>query len=238
MCLVVVAWGMTDDVGLLVAGNRDEQHARPTQDAHWWPEPAGIAGGRDLQSGGTWLGTHHNGRFAAVTNYRGVAPAGPGQRSRGHLVTEFLQSDLAPLEFLQTIAGDTFAGFNLLVAHAGELGYMSNQGDAPRLLPRGIYGLANTSLDASGERISRSKARLRELLASGRADDDALMKLLGNREAESEDPFDAPFVVTPEFGTRSSTVVRFGRSGRWSLRERRFDAAGRETGESLIVEDG
>lgn len=237
MCLVVVAHGMHPGHRLVVAGNRDEFHARPTEKAGWWPDEPDIAGGRDLQAGGTWLGMHRNGRFATVTNYRGTEPP-PGElQSRGHLVTGFLKSELPPLEYLHSLQADQYAGFNLLVADGNTLAYCSNQGEMPRELAPGIYGLANTYLDAQGERISRSKERMSQLLSNHQVEDDALMGLLGSRDAASDNPIDAPFVVTPEFGTRCSTVVTIDRGSSWRLIERRFDPAGEPTGESLISED-
>jgi uncharacterized protein with NRDE domain len=36
----------------------------------------------------------------------------------------------------------------------------------------------------------------------------------------------------PEYGTRCTTVVLADKDGNWRLTERRFDPAGRQTGES------
>lgn len=237
MCLVVVGHKVHDGHRLVVAGNRDEFHARPTEEARWWADDPDIAGGRDLLAGGTWLAVHRNGRFATVTNYRGTTMEIREPRSRGHLVTGFLQGDLSPMDYLRSLHGDRYAGFNLLVSDGNTLAYCSNQGDAPRELPPGVYGLANTHLDAKGERIGRSKERLTRLLAGNQIADDALMGLLGDRNSASDDPFDAPFVISPEFGTRCSTIVTMQRTGSWQLLERRFNPAGQQTGESLVAED-
>ena len=237
MCLVVIAHDVHPDHRLVIAGNRDEFHARPTQEAQWWDDEPDIAGGRDLLAGGTWLAVHRNGRFATVTNFRGVANAPEEPLSRGHLVTDFLKSDLSPLEYLQSLQVDAYAGFNLLVADGRSLAYCSNQGDSPRKLAPGIYGLANTRLDAHGERIGRPKDKLGRLLAQDRVENDALMGLLDDRVSASANPVEAPFVVTPEFGTRSSTVVTMHREGSWQLAERRFDPGGNQTGESLVAVD-
>jgi len=45
MCLVVVAFNVQDNYPLVVAANRDEFHARPTQNAGWWPDQPDIARG-------------------------------------------------------------------------------------------------------------------------------------------------------------------------------------------------
>src|SRR5262245_51229901 len=87
MCLIVVGLDAAARYPFVVAANRDEQHARPTQSAAWWPQR--VLGGRDLAAGGTWLAVDARGRFAAVTNIRD-AQRPVGLRSRGSLVAEFL----------------------------------------------------------------------------------------------------------------------------------------------------
>ena len=42
MCLLVVAHNLHDVYPLVVAGNRDEFHARPTKEAHWWEDEPDI----------------------------------------------------------------------------------------------------------------------------------------------------------------------------------------------------
>jgi uncharacterized protein with NRDE domain len=51
-------------------------------------------------------------------------------------------------------------------------------------------------------------------------------------------PFDiaraltAPFIVAPDYGTRSSSTVLWGKDGVIEFCERRFDPSGKTTGES------
>ena len=245
MCLVVVAFRVDRDTPLIVAGNRDEFHARPAQEAHWWPDQPDILAGRDLQAGGTWLGLHQRGRFATVTNYRDADQPVASLRSRGKLVTEFLRSELAPVEYLETVDVDAYAGFNLLVTDGTELAYLSNRGAGLRELPPGIYGLSNATLDTPWEKVERSKMRLSDLIENSGSNETELLRLLADREkgpareVQSDGlPFaaahaiTAPFIVLPEYGTRCSTVVRAGKDGNWTFLERRFDATGSQTGES------
>ena len=110
MCLIALSVGQHPDYPLILAANRDEFHARPTKEAHWWPDKPDVVGGRDLQAGGTWLALHRDGRFATVTNYRDAMPSKPGHRSRGHLVTGFLDGKLSPEDYLATIDEDRYAG--------------------------------------------------------------------------------------------------------------------------------
>jgi len=240
VCLVLVAYGTRPDTPLLVAANRDEYHARPTDPLHWWPDKPGILAGRDLQAGGTWLGIERSGRFACVTNYRqGRAPA-EQLRSRGELITAFLESPLTPLAFLDDLAGSRYAGFNLLLSDGKTLAYGNNVDTGPRELEHGIYGLANADLDAPWHKSLISKAALERLIDDDRADSDALFDVLANRQTAPADAQDdhphsalsAPFIVLPDYGTRSSTTLKVAADGAVEIRERRYSADGDEQGEN------
>ena len=245
MCLVVLAFGISDEFPLIVAGNRDEFHARPTQDAAWWADKPDVLGGRDLQAGGTWLAVHRSGRFATVTNYRDAKLETGKLVSRGGLVTEFLESRVSALDYVSGIDDDAYAGFNLVVSDGSELAYRSNRGIAPRLLEPGLYGLSNATLDAPWHKVERSKAGLNHLLDTGRVNETNLMRLLDDREkaparsvSSKRLPFatahalTAPFIVLPDYGTRCSTTVLLDADGQWQFCERRFDAGGTCTGEA------
>jgi uncharacterized protein with NRDE domain len=86
MCTIAILLEVVAGAPLVIAANRDEIYARPTRP----PESLGdgIAGGVDVLSGGTWLAIRRDGRFAAVTNQRALAPVPPGLRSRGLAVLE------------------------------------------------------------------------------------------------------------------------------------------------------
>ena len=70
MCLIVFAWRPGHAQPLIVAANRDEFYARPSQPLAQWPHAPHVYAGLDLEAGGTWLGIGANGRFAALTNIR------------------------------------------------------------------------------------------------------------------------------------------------------------------------
>ena len=254
MCLIVFGWRAHPEYPLILGANRDEFHARPAAPLDWWADVPGIAGGRDLQAGGTWLGLARSGRFATVTNYREDLAPHPGARSRGELVTRFLEGGDTALGFAGGLDGEAYAGFSLLAAQLGgqeQLAYVSNRGDPARTLAPGVYGLSNASLDTPWPKLRRSKSRLRALLEDGTVNTETLFALLADREpGSSEDIADAiaddlpleimraiaaPFVVTPAYGTRCSTVVLAGRSGQVRVHERRFDSSGTPTGDSQVV---
>ena len=245
MCLVVLSLGQHPDYPLILAANRDEFYARPTRDANWWPDRPDVVGGRDLQAGGTWLAAHRGGRFATVTNFGEARRPKAGQRSRGLLVSGFLDSDLAPADYLGTIEGDAYAGFNLIVGDSNGAAYLSNREDGVRELLPGTYGLSNTLLDGPWHKIERSKERMLDLLDKGAVNEAELMRLMQDRQrAPAEDVetgrFDfetsyaltAPFIVLPNYGTRCTTVLLADREGNWQFAERRFGPGGKRVGET------
>ncbi len=230
---------------LIVAGNRDEFHARPTRDAHWWPDKPDILAGRDLTAGGTWLGLHRSGRFATVTNYRDADQPSAKLESRGHLITGFLEGRLDPLAHLESVDGDRYAGFNLLVADGDRFAYQSNRGAGVRELPPGIYAVANATLDTPWPKVARIKAALQALIDDDRVNETSLLDMLDDREPARATEIDAgdlpfkraralsaPFVVMPDYGTRSSTVVVRDDTGRVRISEKRFGADGATNGRS------
>lgn len=230
---------------LVIAANRDEFHARPTRGAHWWPDRPDLLAGRDLQAGGSWLALDRRGRFAAVTNHRDADPPRRRFASRGELVTGFLDGDLPPADYLAAIDGSRYGGFNLLAGDGRDLAYLSNRGAGMRELPPGLYAVANATLDATWPKTERSRGRLQAMIDDGSLNETSLFRLLGDREKAPSGtvesgglPFDlahalsAPFIVRPDYGTRSSTVVIADRRGSVRMSERRFHADGSLAGQS------
>lgn len=244
MCLIAFAWRAHKNYPLIVAANRDEFHARPTADAHWWSEHPEILAGRDLQAGGTWLAVNKAGRFSTITNYREQSLTQDNYRSRGDLVTQFVSGNRDPSDFCDAIDGTNYAGFNLLTADEHSISYVSNRGDAQTELAPGVYGLSNASLDTPWSKLTRTRQRLTELIRSDSVNEASLLQALSDREtaiedASSEHPslqraraITAPFIITEDYGTRCSTVVLWHASGKKEFVEQRFDASGEVTGTS------
>lgn len=244
MCLLVFAWQPGSTRRLVLAGNRDEFHDRPAAPADWWDDD--IVGGRDLRAGGTWLAARRDGRFAVVTNYREPLAEGRGPRSRGELVVDYLRGDLSPDAYAEDVAARAhgYGGFNLLLGTPDSLLYLSNRGRGPESLAPGVYGLSNHLLDTPWPKLERSRARFERLLVED-APPDALLDMLADRAPAPDDQLpdtgigpewerllSSPFIVSPHYGTRCSTVLELAAGGSFSFAERRFDAAGTPTGES------
>ena len=245
MCLILVAWQTRPDYPLVVAANRDEFHARPSAPAAPWAEDPRVLGGRDLEAGGTWLGVRDDGRFAAVTNVREPGAA-KGPASRGELPRDYLLGDRPPGEFAAGVEGGRYSGFNLLLADAGGLWYLSNRDGAPRRLEPGIYGLSNHRLDTPWPKLVTARAGFRAALA-GLPDREPCFRILAGRETvpdrelpatglapEWERRLSAVFVQSPTYGTRAGTVLARAADGRLRLEERRFGPDGQLLGAEVF----
>lgn len=144
MCIVAFAWQVFENMPLFLISNRDEFYHRPTQRLDYQAE-YDIFAGRDLQSGGTWLGTNKIGKWAIITNYRDGRDKRTFQTSRGHIIQHYLTSDLSPMQFAKLLQNQQqhFAGFNLIIGNHQQAVYISNRGEAPQALAHGVYVLSN-----------------------------------------------------------------------------------------------
>ena len=220
MCLILFGYRMCSDQTLIVAANRDERFERASAAAHFWSDAPQVLGGRDLVSGGSWLGCTSQGRFAALTNFSGPQdPLTP--RSRGGLIQDFLSSTVSAQAFAQQIDGSAYAGFNLLLFDTEELVYTSNKAPTEVLEP-GFYGLSNAELGAPWPKCRRGARTLAQRTAESFATTD-LIGLLHDTQVPPDDEFPqrgadlqfertlAPsFIVGDVYGTRASTGVILG----------------------------
>jgi uncharacterized protein with NRDE domain len=246
MCLILFAWQTHLRYPLVVAANRDEFHSRPTAAVDFWRESPQLLAGRDLQAGGTWLGITRQGRFAAITNYREPQSNEPLlEKSRGHLIRDYLLHSEVPATYAKKLQeqGIFYRGFNALLGDLDKLVYVSNRCETTFELKVGSHGLSNHLLDTDWPKVHLGRSRLDALLEEDKVDPEALFELLADRDVVpgGEPPgFElslAPelitrmtFIVSPEYGTRSSTVLLVDRDGGVTLIERQFDAAGISSG--------
>lgn len=248
MCVLAFAWRAHPRWALIAAGNRDELHARRAQALSRWHRPDHLLAGRDLQSGGTWLGVSEQGRFAAVTNLRGHGAPDPTRASRGTLVTDLLSGEGRYADANDAALAD-FNPFNLIVANPDSARFVSNRPETVRsLLAPGIYGLSNGALDAPWPKTMRLKERLLEWIVSGGRHPESLLDDLREEtlpeagippaipsDAPQEPPLSAIFIRNPIYGTRCSTVVAIDARGQGVVIERRYGATGAAAGETGLI---
>ena len=236
MCLIVFAWKLIPGTPLIVASNRDEYYDRPAAPAAWWEHAPQVFGGRDLKSGGTWMGiadssiqeqqATKNFKFSAITNIRAPLETRADAPSRGTLVADFLVGEMAPKEYIANLKAsvERYNGFNLLVGDQNEIIWFSNRhGDDERNgqpLAPGIYGISNAALDTPWTKVVKTKAEFASLICQG-ASEDAYFEMLSNtiqapdcRLPDTGVSFDmerllsSPCIESASYGTRVSSLLK------------------------------
>jgi uncharacterized protein with NRDE domain len=247
MCLILIALDSHPDYALVVAANRDEFYERPTAAAAFWTDHPRVLGGRDLKAGGTWLGIDRRGRWAAVTNFRQGEREPVAPRSRGHLVSDYLTTEIDARSHLDRVerAASLYNGFNLIAGDPRELLYFSNREGRRQALGPGVYGLSNHLLDTAWPKVTTGKTALGALLTRDASElIPSLFALLSDR-SQAADPslpqtgvspawerlLSSAFISSTEYGTRSSTVVLVDRDGAVIFVERSFGGDGTPAGE-------
>jgi len=226
MCVVSIAWHAHARWQLIVAGNRDEFHARSAAPLGPWADDPSIIAGRDNLSQGTWMGVSHTGRFGVVTNIRNPEGPDPQKASRGALVTDWLTRGAYPDNL------DKFNPFSLMIGDQHGLQYISNRpADVSASLTHGVHGLSNAVQDERWPRKERLNRALKGWLDGGAADPKTLFGILGDAHVNDVDAHPI-FIRNAVYGTRCSTILAVGRDGVGRIMERRFDSAGNSLGDS------
>ena len=253
MCFVAVALGSHPEFPLIVAANRDEYFARPTELLKRWPGSPAVAAGRDLTAGGTWLGLSEDGRFAALTNCRaGTVSSAPGVVSRGAIVRDFLLGNEAVVAAV--VNGDLahqsgYGGFNLIAGTPSKIFILSNATKTWSEESSGVFVLSNCPPQIQWPKTRVGQARFTETisLADGIKDlKENLFALLSDAQpleavsatTEGDDPLQLIqsliFVKGAEYGTRASSVIIINSKGCASFFERTFDRGGSRASENVV----
>jgi uncharacterized protein with NRDE domain len=197
---------------------------------HQW-ENSQIVAGQDLQSGGTWMGVTASGRWAIVTNFRNARDKTQYATSRGHLIQDFLESDLAPIRFAQQLEQkqQDYAGFNLFVGDREQAVYMSNHGEAPQVLANGVYVVSNGLMSEDWEKTKHLRKRFTQeflpMLQQPQIHESevqtAVWDILEDERKiipqllpdtgispEMEELLSSTFIQSPIYGTRCSNFLR------------------------------
>lgn len=253
MCLIVFKWAPNSQIPLTLAANRDEFHQRPSLDAHFWEDDPAIFAGRDIEKGGTWLGiakqkNSHTFKLAALTNFRCLDRT-DYQHSRGEVTQNFLRTQHSAQAYTKQLNFDQYAGFNGLFFDGESLVYCHHERNKkPEIitLEEGIYGLSNAKLNTSWPKVERTKAAfsksctqqpfehmIRELFTHLKdttiANDNELPQT--GVGIELERMLSPAFIISPSYGTRTSTVVVISheQSGQSTyFEERQFSPKGKQ----------
>lgn len=238
MCLINFQFHNHPHYKLIVAANRDEAYNRPTQTAHYWEDEPDILAGRDLLQMGTWLGMTQGGRFAALTNFRDSKQTNVNKKSRGEIVRDYLVARVSPEEFLLTLQKnkDSYTGFNVILGNQDDLYYYNNVQDKITHIPKGTHGLSNHMLNTPWPKVTKGKHMLGQYVsAHEKVCPDKIFDILSDREEandeklpetgiglELERQLSPQFIKTPEYGTKSSTVVLIDKTNHVTFVERTY----------------
>jgi uncharacterized protein with NRDE domain len=256
MCLIALGWRVRPGLPLLVIANRDEFHHRPTAPLAFWPDAPEVLAGRDLQSGGTWMGVTRSRRFAALTNYRAPATHRSDARSRGLLVSTFLMGSGNASAHAEAIRreGARYNGFNLLLGDGASLFWVGHPGDGDiqvRELEPGIHAVSNHLPGTPWPKLMRARAGLARILDPsgtgslwpGEAAFDLLADTTPAADADLPDTgvgidwerrLSPIFIPGEHYGTRASSVLRLTPE-QVCFEERRYGAGGRYEGASRFT---
>ncbi|XP_030074957.1 transport and Golgi organization protein 2 homolog [Microcaecilia unicolor] len=235
---------------LILASNRDEYYNRPSKPADFWGTNNEILSGLDMElgRGGTWLGINKRGKMAALTNY--LQPTKEKNlKGRGALVANFLSTDLDCFSYLKNVAaeGHLYNPFNLITAELNTakgdvMYYYGSKGEAePVPLQPGIYGLSSSLLDTPWKKLQFGKQLFTQAIKQ--CQDlpkeelvQELLKILNNEEQHFPDPaieaqgkdfvqpiinrFTALCVRSPDYGTRTNTIILVDDQGQVTFTER------------------
>jgi uncharacterized protein with NRDE domain len=248
MCIVYLAINAQADWPLFIAANRDEFHNRPSLAAAPWPDHPDVIAGIDCQARGTWLGITRQGRYAFLTNHRDPGRNMAQAPSRGALVSHFLTGHQSTAGYAQSVqdSKDAYNGFNLVVGDLSSACYVSNR--TPQVVPQALrsgesHVLSNHLLDTpwpkaerlrlalhlfSLERLNDTLTPVFEILRDSTQAEDTVLPSTGIPLAR-ERLLSSPFVISPDYGTRCSTIVAVHASGRVLFSETSYDCAGNIT---------
>ncbi|HWS78723.1 MAG TPA: NRDE family protein, partial [Thermomonas sp.] len=240
MCVVAFACNLHSRWRLVLAGNRDELHARPTAALAAWPG-TGVIAGRDLQAGGTWVGLDRRGRVAVVTNVREGLAGPPAGHSRGALPLAFLDGPADAAGTTRGLLADTaaYAPFNLMLADGGGCWHIGNHPRQAEALAAGVHGISNGRLDAPWPKTRHLVAALQAWVDAGHDELQPLWQALADERTaadadlpdtgvglELERMLSPAFIRGESYGTRASTIIAVDRAGRGFIHERRFGPQG------------
>mgnify|MGYP000211947998 CR=1 FL=1 len=241
MCILFIAVEQHPKYPLIICANRDEFHARPTQSMHVWQQPK-ILAGKDLEAGGTWLGLAPSGKFAALTNYRSLPLSKAPKKSRGDLVIKALTSSEPDLLTALKESAHQYHGYNLVYGSPEQLYCYDSFNNKHHTLSKGIHSICNGALDDIWPKMKEGQKLLEDAIY--KKDDlsiDTLFELMANDKQalpnllpdtglsqEWEQLLSAIFIVSPTYGTRSTSIITYDLNGRVQV----FDQSYTPSGES------
>lgn len=211
MCTINVSVGTFEPGTLVVWANRDEHLDRD------WAGPTiqgQMLAPTDLVAGGTWLAVGAQGLFAGLTN-RFSGPPDADRDSRGALIAAALAGrDLHDaVRLAQEIDPTAYNPFHLVLADThGAVVVWSDGGALSTHLPGPLFAISERSFGAAPSQRETWLSQQLPLLDD--PSDEDLLRFLGHHHDPTLDGVCVHW-EDHNYGTRSSTVLRLGRTQRY-----------------------
>jgi len=239
MCILFIAIEQHPKYPLIICANRDEFHQRPTQAMHVWQQPK-ILAGKDLQAGGTWLGLTDTGKFAALTNFRKLPLSKGEKKSRGDLVLKALANTNGNISEELVKHAKFYHGYNLIHGSLNQLSCYDSVNNRTHELPKGVHSICNGALDDIWPKMTNGEQLLKEAINQNvnlciddlfylmSNDKQSLPELLPSTglSEEWEQLLSAIFIVSPTYGTRTTSIIMQDISGNVDVYDRSYASSG------------
>jgi hypothetical protein len=158
VCTLILGVDVVAPHSLLLAANRDEDPARPSDPPAVLRDSPRVVGGRDRVAGGTWLAVVERRRVVAILNRRDPAagPAPAPRRSRGLLALDVALNDLDPVDSIAAeVRSVSYAPFSMVLGSPGHALLLTHEGGnrEPRVttIPPGWHVITHADLDDPDE---------------------------------------------------------------------------------------
>jgi hypothetical protein len=218
--MMAILYRVAHNCPILVAANREEYFARPTQYPRIQPGLPKVVCGIDKQSGGTWLGVNHFGLFVTVTN-RPKAGVSLECRSRGLLCRELLNcrnAREAAEAAAKELATGQYDGANYVCLDQkfGAVVYGGNRIEIVELTP-GLHTLGNGNLNDPHDPRHEYIQRMLTLQKLNSAVTFLAVASRAFARAPGDDGRRGVVLTGGEFGTVSSSLIALPRKIQHSI---------------------
>ena len=233
MCISVIAIDQNEEFPLIILHNRDESREREATPLSI-SDDSSSAYGVDLKGGGTWIGINSDASVAFVTNQRTMEPFDDKKTSRGGLVKRFLDENISPEEFRNTLfySSQFFNPYNIVFGDRESLFHFNSKSLSFIQLTRGVHTVSNASLNSGWYKEKKLKENFKAALDKKQKPTELFELMLDEELAqdsdipdtylghETEKKLSSIFVNQPNFGTLVTTLVTRDRSGNVRIIER------------------
>lgn len=246
MCILFLAINQHPNYPVVICANRDEFHQRPTQEMHWWQQPKVLAG-KDLQAGGSWLALTSNGKFSALTNFRQKLDENAVKQSRGDLVLKATTENTNTFCQLLPQISTQYNGFNLIFGELENLQCYNSINSSFHPLSDGFHSVCNGALDDIWPKMALGQKTLEANIRNcaqknTKPDVTKLFTLMTNElqapteklpvtgiPVEWEKLLSSIFITSPDYGTRSTTIILLDVERNVEVCEKSYSPSGKVT---------